>query len=341
MKIGKSLSLLIIFALISGCVAQSIVVSKRVTSGEIEEGILYSLPKQLVKITYTPSKETSIGKLEITAEDPIPDTDHTFYATIDHQSTYSDTIEISTKNGLLHGDLVGHSEDKTGEIVVALAGSLSGMPQIPLWQTMTIIDFPPPDKDKDKKKCLPNGAISITQVIDPSEQTDMDALNKRLKNDACIELTVAESNRIQKREETLGKIEPQNGLIYRQPGIFTFIVERVDSNGSKLHEIRRIRLSLAQGGQVGVLPLPTGYFSKTESDISFSNGSLSKVKITQPSEVLGAISLIPDALKAMFAAPAELIQLKINHSTREKNLLELEKAILELQAEIQKKKKKE
>lgn len=84
------------------------------------------------------------------------------------------------------------------------------------------------------------------------------------------------------------------------------------------------------------MPLPTGIFSKSESDISFSNGSLSKVKIIQPSELLGAVRLIPTALKAMLAAPAELLQLKIDYSSREKELLELKKTILELQTEIEK-----
>ena len=456
MKIGKGLSLPIIFALISGCAAQSMVVSKRATVGKIEKGILYSLPKQLVTVAYARKevnpttaakainsiknsiredilKETKlkkngtagnekkanlkevkehklsltktlysqtiefstaineckslldeqkvktelawqtwsknrgaskniedfvkqtlgladkiitctqflkpnkaiIEKLGITAEAPIPDTDHTFYATIDHRCTYSDTVEILTKNGLLHGDLIGHSEDKTGEIVVALARSVSGMAS-PSFFTKNI-ETPASDGNAEKK-CSPNGEISITRVIDPSDQQDIDALNKRLKNDACIELTIAESNKLKTREKALEKPDPPNGLIYSQPGIVTFIVKRVDAHGKNPIEIERRRLSLAQGGQVGVLPLPTGYFSKTESDISFSNGSLSKVKIIQPSEVLGAISLIPNALKAMFAVPAELLQLKVDYSSREKELLELKKTMLELQAEIEKKK---
>lgn len=235
MKIGKSLSLPIIFALISGCAAQSMVISKRATGGDIGEGILYSLPKQLVKVIYTP-KGTGSGKLEITAEDPIPDTDHTFYATIDHRSTYSDTIEISTKNGLLHGYLMGHSEDKTGEIIVSLASSASGMSQLPLSSIQEFIAVPEPSPDQNE--CTPNGVISITQVIDPSEQKDIHALNERLKKEACIELTVDkfnttdEFNRIQNQEEALQCLTCQNGLIYRQPGIFTFVVERFKSPAS-------------------------------------------------------------------------------------------------------------
>ena len=276
MKIGKAYQFLIILALISGCAAQSMVVSKRAHVGQIGEGMLYSLPKQLVKVIYTPQE----NKLEIIAEDPIPDTDHTFYATIDHRNTYSDTIEISTKNGLLHGDLMGHSEDKTGEIVVSLASSAAGMPQPLQFSIQGSIEVPEPSSNQNG--CTPNKETLITQVIDPSDSKDINTLSERLKKDACIELTVLESNEatgIQKQNAALQEcLQCQNGLIYRQPGIFTFVVKKVSTNS----EIGRIRLSLAQGGHIGVLPLPTGFFSKSESDISFSDGRLSKVKIVQP-----------------------------------------------------------
>ena len=344
MKIGKGLSVPIIFALLSGCAAQSIVVSKKAKVNEIEEGVLYSLPKQLVKVTYT-RKETDSGELKIEAEDPIPDTDHTFYATIDHRSTYSDTVEISTKNGLLHGDLMGHSEDKTGEIIVSLAGSLSGLLPIP---TPTIFQVPLAFDGTDRigeecKKSEISGTQVIEAIIDPSEDTDIAALNIRLKGE-CIKLTVDTSDitRINAQKEKLTKLECQkcqNGLIYRQPGTVTFIVERIlNTAGNQSDKIGSTRLSLAHGGHIGILPLPTGIFSENKSDVSFSNGMLSKIKIIQPSEVLGAIGIIPGALKAMLAIPTELIQLKVDYSSREKELLELKKTMLELQAEIDKKK---
>ena len=336
MKIGKGLSVPIIFALLSGCAAQSIVVSKKAHVGVIEKGILYSLPKQLVKVIYT-RKETDSGELKIEAEDPIPDTDHTFYAIIDHRSTYSDTVEISTKNGLLHGELMGHSEDKTGEIFVSLAGSVSGIPLPLLPFNFGVLSQPA------KQKCPTTGATSgkqveIKAIIDPRETEDLGVLNKQLKNE-CIQLTVAESDksRIKNHEKKLKRLVSQNGLIYRQPGTVTFIVKRFNPLYPN-PEIGRIRLNLAQGGQTGILPLPTGTFSENKSDVSFSNGMLSKIKIIQPSEVLGAIGIIPGALKAMLAIPTELIQLKVDYSSREKELLELKKTMLELQAEIDKKK---
>ena len=138
-------------------------------------------------------------------------------------------------------------------------------------------------------------------------------------------------------------LSPTNGLIYRQPGAFTFKVKRsnwddaqeecVDSGA----DIQVVSLTLAQGGQIGILPFPRGFASKNEYDVSFSNGRLSRRKIVRPSEALSAVNIVPNALKAMISVPSELLQLKVNYSSREKEILELKKAMLEAQTEIIKK----
>lgn len=45
---------LVIILLVAGCASKkSIVISNRATTVKIEEGVVYSLPKQLVKVVYT------------------------------------------------------------------------------------------------------------------------------------------------------------------------------------------------------------------------------------------------------------------------------------------------
>ena len=165
MEAPKYLLAPVILALLSGCAAKSMVVSKRATG--IEEGMIYSLPKQLVKITYKRNTEDLEEKkvceeLTINAEDPIPDTDNTFYATIEHWITSSDILEISTANGLLAG-AIGHSEDKTGDIVVSLAGSLAGLGIAPSPSAIPKALQP----SSAALEACEKKAISITQDIEP------------------------------------------------------------------------------------------------------------------------------------------------------------------------------
>ena len=432
MKVAKYRSALMLSLLLLGC-SQSMVTSKRAKPNIPEKGVIYSLPKQLVKVTYNrkiidsteeelkkkkaqeaiestkkaieekekdekslerslkdidpqdanrnelennlrskliqikadklvlaniltrqrdalsiaifnhakslQSNEAFSEELTITAEEPIPDTNNTFYATIDHRIIFSDSLEISTKNGLLDG-AIGHSEDKTGAVVVSLAGSLSGLLPSPL-------PVPPghkflPDMLDGDSGCKKRSVISIERTIDPSRKEDINTLNKQL-HAGCIELCVASSLReVPKR---LGYEDSEDGLIYRQPGIVTFKVKGSKAgNWNELSqcnkgnaEIQSINVVLAQGGQIGILPFPRGFASKNEYDVSFSNGMLSRSKIVQPSEALSTVSILPDALKAMISVPAELLQLKVNYSSREKEILELKKAMFEAQTEIIKK----
>ena len=423
MRILMFFALLPATAILVGCAStESIVVSNRSNPGSIEEGVVYSLPKQLVKVTYTrkaiDSSEAAKEKkkaeetvevttkalktkkkeekdlitliknidpqaankvqleaklnldltkikaekllltkqltenkktlsaasfayaqslqsdkafseqLKITPESPIADNKNTFYAKVQHQGMYSDTLELKTKNGLLDG-AIGHSEDKTGEIIVSLAGSLSGLIQPAFLGTsgQKLFSLPIPSP---AAKCQKKEAVSVSQVIDPSEQSDKDALNKQL-SDGCIEIDIEPP--LTAQVNVLNNKQKAKGLLYRQPGTFSFNVQNVDDHSV----MQTIRLSLAQGGQVGIISMPKGNFSKNEYDVAFSNGILTKNKVIQPSETLGVVMIVPNALREIFAIPTELIQLKVNYSSSEKELIEFKKAMLEAQVEIEKK----
>ncbi len=269
-------------------------------------------------------------QLSITPEIPITDSVNTFYANVQHQKTSSDIIELRTKNGLLDG-AIGHSEDKTGEVLASLAGGLVGLIQ-PSFLGVGSPKVFNLGIDVSGRTCQKKTATSITQIIDPSVDKDLEALNLRLR-DGCIELEIEPDTTRTAQTAAIKKVINANGLIYRQPGIFTFKVKDLDTGT----EIQSIRLSLAQGGQPGIITMPKGKFSKNEFDISFSNGALSKSRTVQPSEILGAAKILPNMFKEIFAIPTELIKLKVDYSTSEKELLGLKKVMLEAQVEIDKK----
>jgi len=274
------------------------------------------------------SGETIDEQLTVESQTPIPDTDLTFCAEVQHQGMYSDTLELKTKNGLLEG-AIGHSDDKTGEIVVSLAGGLAGLVGFPGRVTTLFKSTEPrPETERCPDERKP---ISITQIIDPGSETDLAALNKRL---GCVVIEIDPQPTSKEKPDLPGGVTPfANGLVYRHPGIFTFKVKKLNKDS----ETRTIRVNLAQGGAIGILPMPKGSFSKNEYDVAFSNGMLTRSKITQPSEVLGAVMILPNALKEIFSIPGELIKLKVDYSTSEKALVELKKAMIEAQVEIEKK----
>lgn len=261
-------------------------------------------------------------KLEITAQPVTTEAKETFLAVTRHEGTFSDTLEINTKNGLLNGAL-GQSDDKTGEIITTLASTLSGLARFPSVSQKPMMWVQPV---KDPAACGENLVGSMTQVVDPMSD-DMAVLNRALEKMACINITVERSKEV----NSLGAIKEFNGLVYRQPGVVNFVVKKSDET------VQIIPLTLAQGGHIGVISMPKGRFSKNEYDIAFTNGALAKSRIVQPSEAMGVAMIVPNAIKGIFALPTELIKLKVDYSTNEQSLAEIKKAMIDAQVEIEKK----
>ena len=61
---------------------------------------------------------------------------------------------------------------------------------------------------------------------------------------------------------------------------------------------------------------------------------LIKSKIVQPSELLAGVMIVPNALREIFAIPTELIQLKIDTTSKSSELINAEAALLAAQAEL-------
>ena len=62
---------------------------------------------------------------------------------------------------------------------------------------------------------------------------------------------------------------------------------------------------------------PKQDFADNEVEFEFKSGLLTKYKSVTPNEFLQALRMIPAGLKALIATPAEIIQLKIDYSTKE------------------------
>src|SRR3546814_1557053 len=75
-------------------------------------------------------------------------------------------------------------------------------------------------------------------------------------------------------------------------------------------------------------------FDEKTTTIDFEEGTLKQVDISKTSEVLEIVSLPVEILKAIVAIPAELIQLKIDTTNQEKNLIDAQKAHIETQLKL-------
>ena len=116
-------------------------------------------------------------------------------------------------------------------------------------------------------------------------------------------------------------------------------------NGDALVE-QRILL-LPDGSPKICMSIKRAAFVKKVTNLTFDKGILTEVHIDKPSEVLGFMDIPVSITKAIASIPAELVQIKINYSNKEKDLanarraeLEAKKALLEYQKKEQEEREK-
>lgn len=258
--------------------------------------------------------------VSISAESPIADGKATFAAQLKSGASYASNLNLKTVNGLLEG-ATGISEDKLPEIVVSLAGSISALAKSST-AYKTRLSF-------NNVKCTVGKDFAVT--IDPDSQNDLDIL-QALAKDACIKIDVIQPKAIGARYTAIENSNSQKGLIYQTPGVYQFQVSKcLDENCINPTYLNNIKLSLVQGGELGIVGFDTSNFTKNTYTYSFSKGSLTSSAVDKPSELLGLVQIIPNSLKAIVSIPAEIIKLKVDYSSADKALLENRKSMVETQ----------
>jgi hypothetical protein len=77
------------------------------------------------------------------------------------------------------------------------------------------------------------------------------------------------------------------------------------------------------------MPITRAAFVRKVTNLTFDSGVLTEIHIEKPSEALAFMEIPLTIAKAILSVPAELIQLKINYSSRDKELHDARKAELE------------
>lgn len=280
--------------------------AKLVAANKAEVEAFYTLNR----FNATDSESVFTETLKLTPLAPIPDPNNVYNAKILHEGSTTDSLNLKVKNGLLSG-AVGYTEDNTGDIAVSLAGSIAAFTGFPS-QHMALMkertDFPP------ILGCTKKPSVNIEYKLDVEDPSDLILLNNKLAA-GCLKLSV-----IQEKQNKLSTIEGPNtgnGLLYRHPAQVTFAVIQV--GGDKLSQQK---LLLAQAGPIGVIEMPRSNFARNDYSLTFADGLLSEASIVQPSEWLALANYIPEIGKAILSIPAEILQLKVDYSSKEAALAE-------------------
>lgn len=118
------------------------------------------------------------------------------------------------------------------------------------------------------------------------------------------------------------------GLVYRRPIPYLIKVSTSTPGELRASQIAVIASVPNRGAEV-VVPVEGHSLTKATHGVSFKDGMLVKRKVEIPSEVLGAAQIPPRILKEVASLPTDLIQLKIDTTSKQTELLQAQKLQLD------------
>jgi hypothetical protein len=277
-------------------------------------GILYCLPMQLVKVTADASDPSQPIRITIEALEPIPDTNHAYVASVRGGSLSTDELTIKTSDTGLLEEVKLTSDGQGGQIVQKLAEAAVQMARITAVPGFRYSQTA--EKSRDAKH--------VQVLVDPADDRSLEVANARLRS-IGLSIRVVKPRGVPFPPLEATAENPIEGIAHRLPVQYLLVVREGDET------LDAAALVMPNGGPSGVVPLDGGVFGKAEHTLSFDAGMLTSVQSDRPSEVYGAVAVLPEALKAIASIPGEIVKDAISGSNKEKELWEAKKAALEAQ----------
>lgn len=318
---------------------------KTIEANAEEVGKAYEEALQSASCAYT-------GKLELLPAQA--DTSHRYVAQLRHNWLRDDTVKLAvTPAGLLSSSNVV-AADRTGDILVEVAGALAGtsarsktrkvIPQT--WslppaqqpdcgEPQTLIQIFDPANESERKKVEANlekakyplrvGPVNTDQAVQ-ARGTDPLPVGPQAQTTSHSGTTSSGTETASGDRAVAEQIlEADRGAIfYRSPVPVTLTLEQ--KVGGDWHVADALLAQLPQAGPISYIPTNGSAFVKTVDDVVFSDGVIVSWSPERPSEVLEVVRLPIKIATAILSAPAQILSLRVDYSSKAKALAEQQAA---------------
>ncbi len=304
----RYLSLFVALTAVSGC---SVVTSTRLPIDQLSArttAAYYFLPKSMIHVQLLESTDKS-GKvkhaLQYAETLMVPDSSELFVLDYNQSALSDDSLTIQlTAEGLLKR-VETTAEDKSGEIIVKLAEVGKEAAKAAVYVSSV----------GESPKVIRDFMISPSDVCKVNSEI-LGATEEKLKIDLKPLVSPSPSSR---GTDDRG----MSGICFR-PQIPYQLSFR---EGERV--IEQHILLLPDGSPRVCMAIERAAFVKKVTNLAFEKGILTEVHIDKPSEALGFMEIPVAIAKAIASVPADLIQLRINYSNKEKDLADARKSELE------------
>jgi hypothetical protein len=238
--------------------------------------------------------------------DYVPDPDQFYLLHYKANPASDDKVNITLNQQGMLQEIDVTTEDKSGEIIVKLADLVKEVLKMSL-------GLPPA-----KMRAPPGPPVRYhVAVFDPRELLNQERTFDTVKN---ITITLKDPRKGLAAKHGPGQ---QRGVYYRPLMPYTLEVTQI-SDGVK--NIKAETVFLPNFAPIIALDVTGASFVKKVTKLTFTNGILTKVNITKPSELEAAILIPYNIVKSFALLPTEIIQFKYNYSTEHTKLLEAQAA---------------
>ena len=274
-----------------------------------------------------------------------PDPRRRYVADLNHRAFRSDKLTLNTTSqGLLSG-AVGHSEDQSLGTLTAVLSTLA------VARGPTMRSLAPRNRTCTTSVGATPLTTALTWTIDPTDAADLKSVNDRL-DDYC--LNVEAVLQVKANAQSPGFDEFTNlDVKYRKdtgnssanstptsPQAYGLFYRRAEPYSVRLMEtvghsvLAQETVFLPNASPIAMVPFRTGGLTKSEFDVEFTEGMLTKMDVTRPSEALAAASLPLSVVSAVLGSVTDFVQLKIDLSKKNKDRVTEQTALIKALAEL-------
>lgn len=293
-----------------------------------ESTIAKTLKKSTIKSSAPIQKEVEKTACTIAIKDTITEPDPRYLYRLDHLRDYlgEDKVTVTlTPSGLLSKVDIS-AEDKSGEFVTKLAELAKESAKAFIAMAGAGVEQNGPQP------------FYFSVVIDPTDRDDMNRLQSQLDALGCpikVTITTVRQNSVSSIEaEDLtpdaSLIKEHNGIYFRPALPHTLTFEPKDFKSYGFRKIENT-IYLPNKAPVMFLDFKRVAFGKYTHVVEFENGLLKQVAFNVPSSALGFMTIPIEVAKAIASIPGEILQLKFNVVSKEKDLLDKQAELIETQ----------
>jgi hypothetical protein len=257
--------------------------------------------------------QTSSNVVDITFEllPAIPDLEHGYVLANQHNWFRSDESTFCTSpSGLLESGAFT-SDDQTVAIIAKLVEAAARVAGIVSRGG---------SKDQQAGPSVENWPKHAEFVFDPASTGDCQKVSNLISNYTTMAFHVSTNSVLQR---VIGDCKSNDkdpnsvdGILYRREIPYHLVVESPKDSICVIDQV----IYIPNNGPISRVNLSAGPFVKAEHNLKFKDGMLTSVETKSPSEALGLVKTLPDSLKAIAAVPGEMLQLKIDYSSKEAEL---------------------